>query len=110
MSFCFLGRDGHTALHSACYQVISTSNNYWIILSNCNLPFINENKNLQFLFQGHIDMVHFLLEHGANLNLTARCGAPVASSTSTVLAVARSSSTTTNKEFQDGKIGNLDFS
>ena len=48
-------------------------------------------------------MVHFLLEHGANLNLTARCGAPVASSTSTVLAVARSSSTTTNKEFQDGK-------
>ena len=60
-------------------------------------------SNLKF-FQGHIDMVHFLLEHGANLNLTARCGAPVASSTSTVLAVARSSSTNTNKEFQDGNL------
>ena len=42
--FCFLGRDGHTALHSACYQVISSSN-YWIILSNCNLPFIDEKKS-----------------------------------------------------------------
>ena len=51
-------------------------------------------------------MVHFLLEHGANLNLTARCAAPVSSSTSTVLAVARSSSTSTNKELQEG---NIDF-
>ena len=47
-------------------------------------------------------MVHFLLEHGANLNLTARCAAPVSSSTSTVLAVARSSSTSKNKELQEG--------
>ena len=45
--FCFLGRDGHTALHSACYQVISSSN-YWIILSNCNLPFIDEKKIFTF--------------------------------------------------------------
>ena len=35
-------------------------------------------------------MVHYLLERGANLNLTACCSTPVASSTSTVLAVARS--------------------
>ena len=36
------GSDGHTALHSACYQ-------------------------------GHIDIVHNLLERGADINLTARC-------------------------------------
>ena len=38
----FQGSDGHTALHSACYQ-------------------------------GHIDIVHNLLERGADINLLARC-------------------------------------
>jgi ankyrin repeat protein len=38
----YLGRDGHTALHSACYQ-------------------------------GHIKMVHFLLDRGADPGLTSRC-------------------------------------
>ena len=50
--------------------------------------------------QGHIDIVHFLLERGANLNLTARCSPPVASSTSTVLAVAKAS-TGSSKKSQD---------
>ena len=36
------GSDGHTALHSACYQ-------------------------------GHLDLVHNLLERGADINLVARC-------------------------------------
>ena len=38
----YQGSDGHTALHSACYQ-------------------------------GHIDIVHNLLERGADINLLARC-------------------------------------
>ena len=42
LSVNFQGSDGHTALHSACYQ-------------------------------GHIDIVHNLLERGADINLLARC-------------------------------------
>ena len=49
-------------------------------------------------------MVHFLLERGANLNLTARCSAPAASSTSTVLAVARSATSYKSHDIPEGKI------
>ena len=48
-------------------------------------------------------MVHYLLERGANLNLTACCSTPVASSTSTVLAVARSATSNKNQESPEGK-------
>ena len=51
-------------------------------------------------------MVHYLLERGANLNLTACCSTPVASSTSTVLAVARSATSNKNQESPEGA---LDF-
>ena len=51
-------------------------------------------------------MVHYLLERGANLNLTACCSTPVASSTSTVLAVARSATSNKNQESPEGT---LDF-
>ena len=47
-------------------------------------------------------MVHYLLERGANLNLTACCSTPVASSTSTVLAVARSATSNKNQESPEG--------
>ena len=49
-------------------------------------------------------MVHYLLERGANLNLTACCSTPVASSTSTVLAVARSATSNKNQESPEGML------
>ena len=54
-------------------------------------------------------MVHFLLERGANLNLTARCSAPVASSSSTVLAVARSETTNKCQDLSEGTYENIDI-